>query len=207
MKKLIYFGLVLSILLLAAGCAAREPEPSPTPSETVEPSPSPSVEPTPEPTETPPLYTKDMVFDADGEPILGEYGHIINFEAAAWIMDELTTEEIMKISPHSDGFLAEKVSITLARRLVNDFDNTLSVIASVDLSTFYGGRERFDMVCFGIGYEIWLDLECDVISEDDAAVIFAEHDLTEMERAVLNKIIEGYNQAVIDDEMRESMNS
>ncbi len=192
MKKTIYFGLVMSICLLAAGCAAQKQEPSPLPSETTQP--SPSAAPTPEPSESTVVYTRDMVLDENGEPILGEYG-LANLSAAVACMSEFTTEEVMVIAPYSDGALATAVCGTLSDRLLNDFNSTISIIAAVDPTTFNGGREHFENTCTGIGCEMYFDLEGGIISEDDCAVIFAEHDLTEAEQAVLDKVIEGFNWA------------
>lgn len=206
MKKLVYLGLVLSILLLAAGCAAQEPEPSPLPSESLEPSPTPSVAPTPKPTESIEIYTRDMVLDENGEPILGEYG-LANGLAAVACIREFTTEEVMIIARYSDGALATAVDGTLSDRLLADFDNTIAIIAAADPTAFNGGPEHFESTCFSIGYEMWYDLDGGIISEADCAVIFAEHDLTEAERATLDRIIEGFNQAPIDYEIQKSMNS
>lgn len=194
MKKTIYFGLVLSICLLAMGCAAQKQEPSPLPSETAEPSPSPSVEPTPEPSESTEVYTRDMVFDDDGNLILSE-NRPANSIAAIWCIKEFTTEEVMKLAHYNDGALATAVCGTLSDRLLESFDETIAIIAATDPSTFRGGQEHFESTCFGIGDEMWLDLHDGIISEDDCAVIFAEHDLTEAEQAVLDKVIEGFNRA------------
>lgn len=195
MKKPVYLCLVLSILLLAAGCAAREPEPSPTPSETAEPSPSPSVEPSVEP--SPSIPPRELVFDENGEPILGEYG-LANGMAAVDHIDDFTTEEVMIIARYSDGALATAVCGTLSDRLQESFDETIAIIAAADPSAFQGGQEHFESACFSIGYEMWLDLQDGIISEDDCAVVFEEHDLTDAERAVLDKIIEGFNRAEND---------
>ena len=197
MKKTVYFGLVLSICLLATGCAAEKAEPSTKPLETVEPSPSPSAEPTPEP--SPSVPPRDLIFDANGEPILGEYG-LANGMAAVDNIDIFTTEEIMIIARYSDGALATAVDGTLSDRLLADFDNTIAIIAAADPTAFNGGPEQFGYTCLGIGFEMWYDLDGGIISEDDCAVIFAEHDLTEAEQAVLDKVIEGFIQAKSEHE-------
>ncbi len=194
MKKTIYFGLVLSICLLATGCAAQKQEPSPLPSETTQP--SPSAAPTPEPSKSTEVYTRDMVFDDDGNLILNlSENHPANSMAAIWCIKEFTTEEVMKLAPYNDGALATAVCGTLSDRLLNDFNSTIAIIAAADPTTFNGGREHFETTCTGIGCEMYFDLESGIISEDDCAVIFAEHDLTEAEQAVLDKVIEGFNRA------------
>jgi len=101
----------------------------------------------------------------------------------------------MIIARYSDGALATDVCLTLSDRLLADFDSTIAVIASADPTAFNGGREHFESTCTGIGYEMYLDLEGGIISEDDCAVIFAGHDLTDAQRAVLDKVIEGFNRA------------
>lgn len=201
MKKLLSLGLVLSIVLLAAGCAAAEPEAGPTPSPSAKP--TPSTKPSPEPTESAPVYTRDMVFDENGEPILGEYG-LENISAAVSCIKEFTTEEVMKLAPYADGALATAVDLTLAKHLLKNFDETLAAIAAADPTAFHGGQEHFESTCFGIGYEIWLDLNDGIISEEDCAVIFAQHNLTYTEQTVLDKIIEGFNRAENDQNIVQS---
>ena len=147
MKKPLYLGLVLSILLLAAGCTAQEPESSPLPSESLEPSPTPSVAPTPKPTESTEVYTRDMVFDDDGNLILSE-NRPANSIAAIWCIKEFTTEEVMKLAPYNDGALATAVCGTLSDRLLE---------AKEKINLFMKGQDtNLDQIYdkFGIDYNL-----------------------------------------------------
>ena len=178
MKRILVCVLILSLAFLATGCAEHK-----------EASPSPSVKPSEEPSPT--IPSRELVFDENGNVILDEKGQIDGLAAIDGI-DAFTTEEILKIAPYSDGALTTSVYFTLGRRLLKDFDETLSEIAEAEISEEQGGVEQLG---YGLGYEIGLDLQSEVVTEEDCKVLYAEHDLTAPEQAVLDKIIEGFENA------------
>ncbi len=179
MKKLLVFLLLLSLAFMATGCKSSEEASSPSPFVNQ--------------TETPPsvFSPADLVFDESGNVILDENGHI-NGQAAIENIDSYTTEEVLKIAHYRDGALATAVNFTLGRRLLKDFDTTLSQIAMTEIPKDRGGTENLG---FGIGYEIGFDLQSEVVSEKDCEILYAEHKLTVSQQAVLDKIIEGFESA------------
>ncbi|MGI5985577.1 MAG: hypothetical protein GXY01_10290 [Clostridiales bacterium] len=184
MQKLLSCILILSIVLLA-GCTVQE-KTSPPPEQSDD-----FTVPASASEETASILLKEKVIDAEGNVILDENGHI-NGLAAIDGIDAFTTEEILKIVPYSDGALATSVNLTLGRRLLKDFDGTLSQIAETEISEERGGVEQLG---YGLGYEIGLDLQSGVVTEEDCKIIYLQHKLTAREQAVLDKIIEGFENA------------
>ncbi len=179
MKKIIVYVLIITLAFLTTGCAAPKEDPSP----------SPSVKPSEEPSPT--ISPKKLVFDDNGNVILDENGHVDGLAAMEGI-DDFTTEEILKIAQYSDGALSTSVYFTLGRRLLEDFDETVAQIAQAEISEDRGGIEQLG---YGVGYEIGLDLQSEVVTEEECNILYAEHNLTETEQAVLEKIIEGFENA------------
>lgn len=179
MKRFLVFLLLLSLAFISTGCKTTEEAPSPSPLVNQSETPPPVISP------------EDLVFDEDGNVILDENGHI-NGQAAIENMGSYTTEEILEIAHYRDGALATAVNFTLGRRLLKDFDTTLSQIAKTEIPEDRGGTEDLG---FGIGYEIALDLQSEVVSEKDCKILYAEHELTVSQQAILDKIIEGFEGA------------
>lgn len=186
MKKAIVLILILAFVLAVVGCTApKEEKPSPSPSGET---PSPSIEPTEEPSPTIPPH--ERVFDADGNLILGENGHLKDGMAAVDGVREFTLEEVIKLIPYSDGALATAVDCELGRRLLKDFDTVLSKISAAELPE---DRVPIEMLALGIGFELQLDLEGGIVTQEACQILYEEHEgLTERERYVLDKIIEGF---------------
>lgn len=177
MKKFLVCVLLLSLALLAASCTAPKEAPSPSPSVKPSEKPSPTISP------------RELVFDENGNMILDENGQIDGLSAMDGIYD-FTTEEVLKIAQYRDGALATAVHLTLGKRLLKDFDSTLSQIAKAEISEDRGGVEQLG---YGVGYEIGLDLQSESVTGEDCKILYAEHDgLTTSEQAVLDKIIEGF---------------
>lgn len=177
MKKALVCVLLLSLAYLMASCAApRE---------------APSLSPSVKPSETPTISYRELVFDENGNVILDEKGQIDGL-AAMYGINSFTTEEVLKIAQYRDGALTTAVNYTLGRRLLKDFDVTLSQIAKAEISEDRGGIEQLS---YGVGYEIGLDLQSEVVTKVDCKILYAEHNLTAPEQAVLDKIIEGFENA------------
>lgn len=179
MKKALVCVLLLSLAYLIASCAAPREAPSP----------SPSVKPSEKPSPT--ISSRELVFDENGNVILDEKGQIDGLAAMDGI-NNFTTGEVLKIAQYRDGALATAVNYTLGRRLLKDFDVTLSQIAKAEISEDSGGIEQLG---YDVGYEIGLDLQSEVVTEVDCKILYAEHNLTAPEQAVLDKIIEGFKNA------------
>lgn len=181
MKKVLFCVLILSLAFLMTSCAAPKGAPLPSPTAAPSEKPSPTISP------------RELVFDADGNVIVNENGHIDGLAAMDGI-DTFTTEEVLKIAQYRDGALATAVNFTLGRRLLKDFDVTLSQIAKAEISEDRGGVEQLG---YGVGFEIGLDLQSEVVTEEGCKTLYAEHNLTASERVVLDKIIEGFEKAKI----------
>jgi hypothetical protein len=177
MKKLLVFLLLFSLAFMTTGCNSPEEELSAVVNQSEN---LPTA-----------ASTEDSVFDENGNVILDENGQI-DGQAAIDNIGSYTTEEVLKIAHYRDGALATAVNFTLGRRLLKDFDTTLSQIAMVEIPKDGGGLENLG---FGIGYEIGLDLQSEVVSEEDCKILYAEHELTASQQAVLDKIIEGFESA------------
>ncbi|NLV85760.1 MAG: hypothetical protein GX025_00875 [Clostridiales bacterium] len=177
MKKLLVVLLLFSLAFMTTGCNSPEEE-LPAVGNQSENSP-------------PAVSTEDSVFDENGNIILDENGQI-DMQAAINNIDSYTTEEVLKIAHYRDGALATAVNFTLGRRLLKDFDTTLSQIAMTEIPEDRGGTENLG---FGMGYEIGLDLQSEAVSVEDCKILYAEHELTDSQQAVLDKIIEGFESA------------
>ena len=179
MKRILVCVLILFLAFLVTGCAT--PKAAPTPSLSV--TPSAELSPT--------ITTRQRVFDSNGTVILDENGYIDGMAAIDGI-EAFTTEEIIKIVPYSDGALTTAVYFTLGRRLLKAFDETLSQLAAAEIAQEQLGTPQW---AYGLGYELGLDLQSEVVTEEDCEILYAEHELTASERAVLDKILEGFESA------------
>lgn len=186
MKKAFVLILTLAFALTVAGCTIPKEEiPSPSPSGET---PSPSIEPTEEPSPTIPPH--ERVFDADGNLVLDENGYLKDGMAAVDGASGFTLEEVIKLIPYSDGALATAVFCELGRRLLNDFDEVLSKISAAELPE---DRVPIETVALNIGFELQLDLEDGIVTQEACQILYEEHEgLTERERYVLDKIIESF---------------
>lgn len=194
MKKLLTIFLALALVATLAACAAPAPEASPSPSEepSVVPTPPPSVKPTPLPSPSIPL--RDRLFDRDGNVItINEYGHI-DTDAFFEIYTDLTTEELVTLAPYTDGASAQSTTTELRKRLFKDFEGVLTLLSELKIPE--GRSIGGEQLGFGIGYEIGFDLQSGLLTEEECQIIYADYDLTESERLVLNKIVEGYEKCL-----------
>lgn len=186
MKKAFVLILTLAFALTVAGCTIpKEEKPSPSPSGET---PSPSIEPTEEPSPT--IPPRERLFDHDGNVItLNEYGHI-DGDAFMSCYATLTTDELLKLVPYTDGALATAVSCELDRRLLKDFDEVLSKISAAELPE---DGVPIETLALSIGFELQLDLEDGIVTQEACQILYEEHEgLTERERYVLDKIIESF---------------
>ena len=187
MKRSLIFVLILSLALtvIAVGCSPAAKKPSPSPKE----EPSASLSPSPLPSPSPTVPPRELVFDADGNVIEDENGHV-DISAAVAGSSNFTLDEVIKLIPYSDGALATAVCYELGRRLLKDFDNVISKLAAAELPE---DRVTVETAALGIGFELQFDLEGGIVTEKDCEILYSEHDdLTERERYVLNKIVEGF---------------
>jgi len=94
----------------------------------------------------------------------------------------------MKLVPYSDGALATSLGSRLGKELLKDLKNTLSMLAAVPADDIW----TLESTAMGMGVELQWDVEDGLISEADCAVLYEDYELPEMERFLLDKVIEWY---------------
>lgn len=188
MKNSLIILLVLSLAFALAGCAAPKKTSSPPPDEENIPTQNPGEE----------APGRDMVFDAGGNVIEDEDGHVDGI-AAIDNMDSFTLDEVIKLIPYSDGALATAVDVTLGKRLIADFDNVISKLAASEDALTEERLETKNAVYYGIGNELCMEVEGRSLTKEDCQILYDTHEsLAQREYDILKWIIAGYEQIPYD---------
>lgn len=185
--KRILISMVVLLSVLIAGCAPKDAEEPIETKEIETSSPAPSTAPgeTPKP-------SKDKVFDTEGDVILDSNGHF-DGDAVMANLNFFSTEELIKLYSYSDGAYSYGITDVLSEHLLNSFDPVISLLANAEVAEDSGGVES---LAFHIGTKLELRATAFEISAEDCEVLYSDHDLSEREQMVLNKIIEGYEAEV-----------
>jgi len=196
-KSAVILMTVICIVTLCLGCMVASngeagdkdtppPEPAINEPDTNVPSPTPTPSISQEP--TPYSNPRELVFDDEGNVILDENGHLDVSAAVVGCSQSFTIEEVMKLVPYADGALATSLDSRLSRELLKNLENTLSMLAAVPVDDIW----TLEATALGMGVELQWDVEAGIISEADCAVLYEDYELPEMERFLLDKVIEWY---------------
>lgn len=183
MKKSMAFILCLSLALMLAGCASPAETSSPPPDEENNSTQNPET-----------ASGRELVFDAEGNVIEDEDGHV-DVGAAVENMDSFTLEEVIKLIPYSDGALATSVDVALSKLLVKDFDNVVSKLAASEDTLSAERLEIKQAVYHGIGNELAWAVEAGRLTKEDCKILYGDHEaMSQRENDIVHWIVAGYEQ-------------